>query len=110
MTTSEIVKRLRKPFQDSDASLAAADLIEALEAEAASLRQTLQTAYPFERLRELEAENKRLREALGSLFDAADGLSRGEDWNNGTHAKLHGYRKKLLAAIPAARAALRGEI
>ena len=30
---------------------------------------------------------------------AARGLSCGTDWNNGTHAKLCGYRQKLLEAL-----------
>lgn len=47
-----------------------------------------------------------LYEALEPMAHAALGLSYGEDWNNGTAAKTHGYRKKLLAAIPAAIAAL----
>ena len=42
---------------------------------------------------------------IAALVAAADGLSRGEDWNNGTHAKKHGYRTKLLAAL----AALKGD-
>lgn len=33
------------------------------------------------------------------LVEAAKGLSHGSDWNNGTHAKLHGYRQKLLDAL-----------
>lgn len=33
------------------------------------------------------------------LLEAAEGLSYGTDWNNGTHAKLHGYRQKLLDAL-----------
>lgn len=42
-------------------------------------------------------------EAFKALVNAAEGMSHGEDWNNGTHAKL--YRNKLLAAIaPALRA------
>lgn len=44
--------------------------------------------------------------ALEPLLKAADGLSHGTDWNKGTHALKHGYRAKLLAAIPAARAAI----
>jgi hypothetical protein len=51
-------------------------------------------------------EIKMLREALHPLYHAASGLSFGEDWNNGTHAKLHGYRQKLIDALPAARDAL----
>lgn len=42
-------------------------------------------------------------EALAPLLDAALGLSHGTDWNNGTHAKLHGYRQKLLDALSAIR-------
>jgi hypothetical protein len=57
----------------------------------------------------LRAEIERLREALRPLLSAAEGLSHGTDWNHGTHAKDHGYRQKLLDAIPAARAALSGE-
>lgn len=34
-----------------------------------------------------------------ALVEAAHGLSFGEDWNNGTHAKIH--RPKLLAALAA---------
>ena len=51
----------------------------------------------------LSARVARLEAALKPLLDAATGLSFGEDWNNGTQAKLHGYRQKLIAAIPAAR-------
>lgn len=44
-------------------------------------------------------------QALRRLYEAARGLSFGEDWNNGTAAKLHGYRQKLIDAIqPAAEA------
>ena len=64
-------------------------------------------------IRELKAENEalsvkqtKLVEALKPLVDAAYGLSFGEDWNNGTEAKLHGNRRKLITAIPNARAAL----
>jgi hypothetical protein len=41
-------------------------------------------------------------EVMGPLLHAAEGLSHGEDWNNGTHAKLHGHREALLAAVPGA--------
>jgi len=54
----------------------------------------------------LYRERERLREATRPLVYAATGLSHGEDWNNGTHAKLHGYRQKLLDALPEAKAAL----
>lgn len=39
------------------------------------------------------------RERVAPLIEAATGLSHGTDWNNGTHAKLHGYRQKLLDAL-----------
>jgi len=35
------------------------------------------------------------------LIAAARGLCAGEDWNNGTHAKFHGYRQKLIDAVAA---------
>jgi hypothetical protein len=64
-------------------------------------------------IRRLQVENEALRvkqaglvEALRPLVDAAYGLSFGEDWNNGTQAKLHGHRQKLIDAVPRARAAL----
>jgi hypothetical protein len=41
------------------------------------------------------------RERVKDLVEAATGLSYGTDWNNGTHAKLHGYRQKLLDALKA---------
>lgn len=37
--------------------------------------------------------------ALRPIADAAKGLAHGEDWNNGTHAKI--YRPKLIAALRA---------
>ena len=46
-------------------------------------------------------------EEVRPLIEAAEGLSYGEDWNNGTQAKLHGYRQKLLDALPRALRALR---
>lgn len=42
--------------------------------------------------------------AIARLVRAAQGLSHGEDWNNGTHAKTHGYRQKLLDALAALNA------
>lgn len=39
------------------------------------------------------------RKRFSGLCEAARGLSFGTDWNNGTHAKLHGYRDKLLKAL-----------
>ena len=38
-------------------------------------------------------------EDVGALIAAAHGLSFGEDWNNGTQAKTHGHRDRLLTAI-----------
>lgn len=40
-----------------------------------------------------------LERKYARLLDAARGLCFGEDWNNGTHARLHGYRAKLIAAV-----------
>lgn len=39
------------------------------------------------------------------VCEASDGLSHGVDWNQGTHAIIHGYRKKLLKALEAWRTA-----
>lgn len=39
--------------------------------------------------------------AAQEMAKAAEGLSHGADWNNGTHAKMHGYRQKLLDALTA---------
>ncbi len=39
------------------------------------------------------------RDLLLKVRDAAYGLSKGTDWNNGTHAATHGYRQSLLKAI-----------
>ena len=55
----------------------------------------------------MTSDVKELVEALKPLVEAADDLSFGADWNNGIHAKTHGYRQKLLDALPAARAALK---
>lgn len=41
------------------------------------------------------------------LVEAARGLRNGVDWNNGMHAKLHGYRQKLLTALDECDALLR---
>ena len=40
-------------------------------------------------------------QAADALAKAAQGLSHGTDWNNGTHAKTHGYRQQLLEALAA---------
>lgn len=48
----------------------------------------------------------RVVEEIGPLIEAAHGLSFGIDWNNGNHAVLHGYRQKLLDALPAAASLL----
>ena len=37
------------------------------------------------------------RKGVDGIVDAARGLSFGEDWNNGTHAKI--YRHKLIEAV-----------
>jgi hypothetical protein len=38
---------------------------------------------------------------LEAVARAAEGLSHGVDWNKGTHAIIHGYRKQLLEALAA---------
>jgi|GEM_PF-4112096 len=38
---------------------------------------------------------------LRELLEAAYGLCEGYDWNNGTHAKTHGYKRKVLEAVHA---------
>lgn len=64
-------------------------------------------------LREALTKEKERNAELESLCrefgEAAKGLSFGEDWNNGTHAKLHGYRQKLLDALAKYTALLGGE-
>jgi hypothetical protein len=45
----------------------------------------------------LRAEVERLRD----LLEAAYGLCQGYDWNNGTHSKTHGYKRKVLEAVHA---------
>lgn len=47
----------------------------------------------------LSSERHRIQEKYKRLYEAAKGLSHGTDWNNGTHAKLHGYRQNLLDAL-----------
>lgn len=44
---------------------------------------------------ELETTIRKLRR----VYVAARGLCHGYDWNNGTHAKLHRYRKELVSAV-----------
>lgn len=43
---------------------------------------------------------------LREVFEAACGLTFGEDWNQGTGAKTHGYRARLLKAVGRAGRAL----
>lgn len=38
---------------------------------------------------------------LEAVYAAARGLVFGTDWNQGTHARLHGYRNKLIDAVVA---------
>jgi len=54
----------------------------------------------------LEASEEELK-LLRPVYEAARGLCHGTDWNNGNHARLHGYREKLIAATATARATLR---
>ena len=46
---------------------------------------------------ELEYMIRKLRR----VYEAARGLCHGYDWNEGTHAKLHGYRERLVNAVNA---------
>ena len=46
----------------------------------------------FSKLQSLEQKYQRLLEAVR-------GLSMGTDWNNGTHAITHGYRRMLVKAV-----------
>lgn len=46
---------------------------------------------------ELETTIRKLRR----VYEAARGLCHGHDWNNGTAAKLHGYRNELIKAVDA---------
>lgn len=70
-----------------------------------SREQTLRKVEQILALFPKEPEGWRI-EAARPLIEAARGLSFGTDWNGGTQAKLHGYRQKLLDALPAALAAL----
>ncbi len=38
-------------------------------------------------------------EAALTVVEAAKGLSHERDWNEGTHAIVHGYREQLLKAL-----------
>ncbi len=52
-------------------------------------------------------EIKRLKAKVSQLtavYDAARHLCYGVDWNNGTMALTHGYRKKLVDAVHAVSA------
>lgn len=44
---------------------------------------------------ELENTIRKLRK----VYEAARGLCHGYDWNDGSHAKHHGYRNKLINAV-----------
>ena len=46
----------------------------------------------------LEKE-KMMEKKYRELFEGAQGLSLGRDWNNGTHAVNHGYRRMLVKAV-----------
>jgi hypothetical protein len=51
-------------------------------------------------------EDERDLAIVERVLRAAVGLGHGTDWNNGTHAKLHGYRQQLLDALPSGLEAL----
>lgn len=44
---------------------------------------------------ELEVTIRKLRR----VYEAARGLCHGYDWNDGSHAKHHGYRNELIKAV-----------
>lgn len=68
--------------------------------------QTESVAELRQQIQQIHDALRQCVEALVDITDAADGLSRGVDWNKGNHAILHGYRKKLLASITPAQQAL----
>jgi hypothetical protein len=58
-----------------------------------------------------EAEPAAMRERmLLEVFEAARGLTWGEDWNHGNAAVRHGYRRRLLVAVGRAGKALGAHI
>jgi hypothetical protein len=59
---------------------------------------------PAYMVRELEREFNAAKaevERLRDLLEAAYGLCQGYNWNNGTHSKTHGYKRKVLEAVHA---------
>lgn len=75
------------------------DLIKKLQAITDESDECYTTDLCHEAADALEAMEKRVAE-LEAVRDAAKGLANGEDWNNGTHAKI--YRPKLIAALKGA--------
>ena len=57
----------------------------------------------FNDLEHIYARTRQILSSDGSrimdVVKAARGLAKGTDWNNGTQAKAHGYRRKLLEAL-----------
>lgn len=64
-----------------------------------------QTSGIQESLEAARKEADKWKSLAAEFVKAATGLSYGTDWNNGTHAKLHGYRQKLLDVLAKAREA-----
>ena len=75
----------------------------------ARLEEAVNTASPgeHEHLDHVLRTHARTLIAAGKVAVEAKGLSFGEDWNNGTHANLHGYRQRLLAALAELDAAMK---
>jgi hypothetical protein len=57
----------------------------------------------------LPASVRRELETLRRLADVAYGLSLGTDWNNGTMAKTHGYRRQLVELVQEYRSATKAK-
>jgi hypothetical protein len=45
---------------------------------------------------------------LRAVYEAARGLCHGTDWNRGTHALHHGYRRRLIEAVNAVEQLAKG--
>lgn len=78
----------QEPVFDSDVKYVRAD---------ATLARIAEEWMRMQDLREELAKSAFREAALVEVVECARGLSVGEDWNNGTHAKI--YRPKLLAAL-----------
>lgn len=78
---SDIVERLRRR----------ADLVDQEANGERAIGQTFAAGLCYGHAAELRA--------LADLVEAGRGLALGVDWNNGTMAKEHGYRQRLIDAL-----------